>query len=213
MSRGGFKIKRTSDEYAASERVSWIDQFADDIQKASKTAVEVARQRSEVSLHDQVSSVMHNKPAHSSVESLVQELQDRAGLSEYLRRNADASGEGKVAATDYDGIFANVKQSVKEDIINYCKNTIATHRGQTTVPAIQYDILAQFQNEGIQSQDVDEPSVARCISQLISEELNRHPPADLRSEQLGSGVGVLDVDENDDDNSDVLSGLMPASGG
>lgn len=214
MSRGGFKINRNSDEYASSERVSWIDQFADNIHKASKTAVEVARERSEVSLHDQISSVMSNKPAHSSVESLVKELQDRTGLSEYLKRAA-ANPEGRkiTADMDYDSIFAKVKQSVKEDIINYCKNTIATHRGQITVPAIQYDILAQFKGEGIQPQDVDEDSVARCISQLISEELMKHPPADLRSEQLGSGVGVLDVEENDEDNSDIFSGLMPANNG
>lgn len=211
MSRG-FKISRQNYDYVSSERVDWLDRFADSIEQASQlTAVEVARRRNQVSIHDQINSIITRNPSSSfaTVEDKVNDMQERVGLSEYLRR-VSAEEHNKVAqAENFENIFPNLNKDLREDIISFCKNKIANHRGQITVPAIQHDVLDTFRRYGLQPEDVNCEPVAKMISGMILKEQQTNPARDETNVQLGLGVGRDDVDENDADNTDFFQNLMP----
>lgn len=207
MSRG-YKLNRTSYDYVRSERVNWLDQFAEDINNASQcTAVEVSRYRNQLSMHDRINSIMQGNNIHSgkTVEGVVKDMQERVGLKDYLdkviARRADKTAQNE--------LFANLGKDLQKKLVNFCKNKVATHRGQITVPAIQHEILSSF--NGIKPEDINNEKVARFISDIIAKEQKLNPIVDNDSIDLGKGVGVVDVDAEDPDNTDFMKGLMPAS--
>ena len=115
-----FKIDTSSYEYAKSDRVSWLDEFADNVDQATqktaviqterptwldafadniagKSAVEVARERSQSSTYDDISNIFSQSV---TVESKVKELQERIGLTDYLKRAEMISAINKKATGD-----------------------------------------------------------------------------------------------------------------
>ena len=216
MSRG-FKISR--DYYTASEggdRVDWIDDFANRLNKASQikypSAVEVGRQRAATnnSIFDQISSIMGGKPVYSSVQNAVEDMQRRTGLTEYLKRiSSKEKGELEKSAHEPKGgglavcVFSD-DESIKEKIINYIENIIETHNGHIAVPAVQSEVLDTFRGK-CQPEHVNNPLAAKLISEKISSILSRNPqPSDPN---LGRGVG-LDI-EVDQANTDFLAQFQP----
>jgi hypothetical protein len=192
--RGEFKVN------ARGRRVEWLDAFADDFATTIKgrSAVDVARERSQQSIHEQITSIVNNT-AHT-VDSKVKEMQDRTGLTERLKRIAS---NGKKE----DAIFSNFGPKMQQDLLSFCKNRISAYRGQTTVPALQYDLLSTFKQHGLQSQDVNTEDVARWISGLIAAELKMNPPSDTSDADLG----LVDSDQEDEnENVDFFKGIMPA---
>jgi hypothetical protein len=95
MSRNGGKFYR-SDEISVdrADCPTWLDAFA--LKQASKSAVEVARERNRTpSVSDQMSSLISGgPPKFSSVEDVVKDYQSRTGLSSHLQRT---SGLGQAA--------------------------------------------------------------------------------------------------------------------
>lgn len=211
MSRGEFKLNKNSYEYARGERVDWLDAFAENYAEATKiapdkTAVQVARERQQ-STYDQISSIVGNTFQHATVESKVQEMQERTGLTAYLQSMASMTPEeGAQKILD---VFAQFGPKMQEDLMNFCKNKIAAHRGQISIPAIQHDLLATFRQHGIQPQDVNNEDVARCISGLIVDELKMNPPTDVSSTELGK---VDNLEEDDNESADFFKGLQQQGG-
>lgn len=204
MSRGGFKINKNSYEYARSERVDWLDTFADQYAEDSKaspdkSAVQVARERQYQSMHEQISSIVGDS-THATVESKVQDMQERTGLTAYLQSMATDQHVQKAM-----NVFAQFGPKMQEDLMNFCRNKIAAHRGQISIPALQHDLLATFRQHGIQPQDVNNEEVARCISGLIVDELKMNPPADVSSPDLGK---VDNLEEDDNESADFFKGLQ-----
>jgi hypothetical protein len=212
MSRGGFKVSRNGTyDYSAGERVSWLDELASNIEKASKNAVEVARHRSQQSLVDQISSIMHGSQSHGTVESVVQDMQERVGLTAYLNRlEADTDETAKFAqeGVPKQDIFSTLDSQLANDVLVFITNKIATHRGRIHLPAVQEDVLATFKNKGIKPEDINNADVAKYISDAIASELDKQPALDMPSGDLGRGVGVEDV-EADPANTDFFHGLLP----
>jgi hypothetical protein len=219
MSRSGFKIKPTSHEFSGGDRIDWLDEFAEKIAKP-KSAVEVARERTQqVSIYDQINSIVGNNPANRTVESVVRDYQDKVGLSDYLQRVSSEQDSKKVAALNPAeqqqqdpcklASWDKFGPKMKNDLLSYCRNTIETHMGQITVPAVQHDILVTFQQHGMQPQDVNTDEVARCISRLITDELKKRPIDNNDNSDLGKGVGIGN-DVKDDGDDDFLSGLLTA---
>lgn len=206
MSRGGFKITKNSFDFARSERVSWLDEFADKINNASKTAVDVARYRNELSIHDQINSIVSRQPV-STVEDLVKEYRERTGLAEYLK--AQDQGAADKTASSNSEVFSDYPE-LRDQIINFAKNKIETSHGQTSVPHIQSEIMAQFSGNGLLAQDVEGEEVIKLISDLISEVQKQTPTTDISSVDVGAGVG-LDLDDNDEENTDFYHSLMPCT--
>ncbi|HVI40981.1 MAG TPA: hypothetical protein VM577_09995 [Anaerovoracaceae bacterium] len=215
MSRGGFKITR-SDYYETDpgDKIDWLDRFAQDFEKKEskqepKSAVEVARLRNYQSIADQISAIVGGNPRHSSVETAVQDYQERTGLKEYLKRQSSPQDSAKKTANVQ--AFQNLDPRVRDNIINFIKNRIETHRGLVPLPAIQEEILSTFRNEGLQPQDVNNDEVAKLISQAIIDERQKNPESDMNNVNLGRGVGVKDMDDDDGSNSDFFRGLLPVN--
>jgi len=75
---------------APSSCPAWLDSFARQLAvKESKTAVEVARERNQQSIYQQMSALISNPTGSSkfsSVDEIVEDYQNRTGLSEYLKK-------------------------------------------------------------------------------------------------------------------------------
>ena len=220
-----FKIDTSSYEYAKSDRVSWLDEFADNVDQATqktaaiqtdrptwldafadniagKSAVEVARERSQSSTYDDISNIFSQSV---TVESKVKELQERIGLTDYLKRAEMISAINKKAAGDP---FERLGPQMKDDIINYCKNRISGHRGQIAYPALQEDIIKTFKQYGVTPQDVETDDVAHCLDKMITDELLLNPKSEVGQQNLGK----IDTSEDKDstENTDFFKGMTPA---
>lgn len=66
----------------------WLSKFADEFEKNSKTAVEVARDRmQQISIQDQMNAIMSgSRPRFSSVEEAVEHYQQETGLMDYAKQ-------------------------------------------------------------------------------------------------------------------------------
>ena len=203
------KVNRGGSDFVRSERVNWLDQFADSVVKASTiTAVEVARNRQQSSspIYETINSIMMGRSAFSSVDEKVQDMQERTGLKVYLQRVSQE--QNKVDKIASEGPFGDLDKSLREDIINYSTNVVRTSRGLgVTVPSLQYDILAQFKKRGLQPDDVNNELVAKLLSDLILNEKKLHPTVDEHHMDLGKGVGVSDTSD-DADGSCFFDGLQ-----
>lgn len=204
MSRS-FKINRNAYDYIRSERVDWLDQFADNINKASKTAVEVARERNEQSIHDQIHSIMNNKSGRT-VDSVVKDMQERVGLKAYLQSLSKENS--KVAQVSR--LFPELGNDLEDSIKSFIDNNVATHHGQTTVPAVQHELLSIFKNSGLHQDHLDSQPVVEYINKVIAREQGLRP-SQAPAMDLGKGVGVVDVDAEDPENTDFMHHMMPVS--
>jgi len=141
MSRGNYKFNRCdAHEHYSSDRVNWLDEFANKLAKEPQTIVDVSRANSYSSIVDQINSVMTNKPVHATVESVVKDMQERIGLKEYLKVVSNDDGSLKTAQL-------NIDDNLKKRITDYVKYILNTHHGQISLPAIQYELKTSFDNE------------------------------------------------------------------
>lgn len=192
------------------DRVSWLDRFADSLAKNEpKTAVEVARNRGQQSIMEQIYSIMGG---HRTVDSVVNEMQDRVGLKTYLQK-IKADEQKKTVKTaeemvEFPKVFAKLNDKLKSSIDHYLRNYIKTRRGQVTLPEIQYDLISIFKSEGLIPEDVNNLEVAKYVSDLILKEQKIQPSKDSFNPNIGKGVGINDVDD-DGSNSDFFRGLLP----
>lgn len=203
MSRG-IKITRTNHyEYDRGDRVDWVEEFLESFAKNNtENAVEAARKRDQA-IYDQISAIIGGKP--HTVESKVQELQERVGLKEYLNRTTQKTAQ----ATEEPALFPNLDEKTRNSILTLIRNKIKTHHGQISIPAVQHEVLSIFQNQGVTPQDINTPAVAKFINQIIIEENQISPPSNLDNPNIGKGVGVIDIDDDTNANSDFFKGLMP----
>jgi len=192
-------------EYGRSERVSWLDEFADQYGNSQKTAVEVARTRQQNSLADTINAIFNqSRTGHRTVEGLVKDYQKRTGLNEYLQRVSAEQAQTKTASHKND-ILEGFSPNIKEAVLSYAKNIINNHHGHCSVPAVQHDILSTFSHQGVKPSHILNDGFATMISNLIAEVKSQNPHFEI-SQDLGKGVGG-DIDENDTDNSDFLSSI------
>lgn len=187
------KINKTH-EYARSERVNWLDEFADKLaQQEPKSAVEVARQRANVSIYDQINSIM-NHPTYKTVDGVVQEYRERTGLNEYLKRVSEEKQNTKYASQA--SSLDKFGPQLKEDIINFISNTVENHHGHITIPAVQHDVLSMFEQYGVSAEDINTEDVSQLINNLVIEYQSNNPTHNFNSHNLGKGVGLETEDEN-----------------
>lgn len=209
MSRGGLKITRSDySERETGDRVSWIDSFARKIEQVdgSQNAVEAARARDHKSIVDQISAIMSGRSnKKESVEGVVQDMQDRIGLKEYLRR-INAAGQENVS-NDLPKCFSDLPEKIRENIKNYITNTIETHHGNIHVPAIVESVIQMFRLQGVSPQHVNDMEFEKYISDKIVEQKQKNPSEDEHNANIGKGIGV--DKEIDSANTDMFESLMP----
>lgn len=203
--RGGKFTRADYFETSTNSKSGWLDEFAKKLGKEQVTAVEIARQRQQESLSDQIANIMGNKE-FPTVESKVRDLQERTGLGEYLRRQSEREMIGKTASMP----LLNVSDNVRQNVESYIKNRIETHRGHVPVPAIQEDVILTFKNDGVKPEEVNGQEMAKYISDLILSEQQKYP-SDSPDINIGKNVGTQEDLDVDGSNSDFFKGLMPAS--
>lgn len=189
-------VRDDSLKYAPYKRVEWIDRFAREY--AQKLAAQPKDKSS--SVYDQVQSMFGNRNKHHTVDSLVKEMQEKIGLKDYLSAlSSEEQKDGKKVtqaqlqeANKQVTIFPNVDNTIRDQIIQYIKNKIKTHRGAIAIPALQEAIVHVFRSDGIQSKDVNDEAVAKFINQMIIEEKQRNPIKDFTDPNLGKGIGTTD---------------------
>lgn len=212
--RGGFKITR-GDYYEVDrgDQTDLLDNFLKNLEaqnETSKSAVEISRNRNQPSFYDQISAVVGSPPI-SSVEKIVQDMQKRTGLNEYLKRHSTIEeAKTKTAQEVSNDVFAHLDPKLKESILSLIKNKIQTAHGNISIPAIQHEILSIFQTQGVQPKDINTQEVAKVISDLLLEETGKNPGDSVDNYNLGRGVGVTEDDDNNS-NSDFFKGLLPAT--
>ena len=144
MSRGGLKITRTDYQHdylsQASDRVNWIDSFADSY---AKNAVEVSRERNQ-SLMDQINSIMNTK-GQVSMESKLQDLRERTGLNTYLKQASQSS-------TDVP--FQNLPQPLQDKLFSFIDNCISSNNGHVSIPSLQEQLYSTFRTDGVDRKSV-----------------------------------------------------------
>lgn len=216
MSRGGFKITRTTMGENSGDRVDWLDSFARKIEEVSKspiTAVEAARSRDQQSILDQISSIVSRQYKSNSVEDKVQEYQDKIGLKEYLRRvsvskeNAQKKMAQEVIG-DLPESFKKFPQNLINDIKTFVMNKCETHHGNIQVPALVEEVSRTFRQRGVQPQDVNDMQFEKFISDQIVKAKSRNSSFEENNQNLGRGIG-LDNSDMDSGNVDVFEGLIP----
>jgi hypothetical protein len=216
------KISRQADDYEferPDNLSSWLSNFAKSIAK-KPTAVDSARERNAQSVNQMVNSILGNKPVYSSVEDAVNDMRERTGLDAYLKQiKADKDADNVKIASDEiasdeiasDEMTSNLPEplakydSVAQDIDNFVNNTIKNSHGiGSTVPQLQYDILANFGRAGVDSKDVMNDQVVKYLSDCILEAQKNIAPKSPEP-NLGKGIGRAE----EDNNNDAWSGLMP----
>jgi hypothetical protein len=100
----------------------WMEEFAEKMalneqlkKVASKTAVEVARERNQnqPSVFEMMSSIVSaQKPKYSSVEEAVRDYQHRTGLADYLKSNIDLHAKTVLASSELVEPFEDDKTTV-----------------------------------------------------------------------------------------------------
>lgn len=207
MSRGGLKINRVDPNFTdRSDRVDWLDSFADAVEKISKdptTAVEAARSRDIANYTDQISAIISRKQDYNSVEGVVQYYQNQTGLTDYLKRvqsekieeaNRKIAQEIMEAAdgmeNDLPESFGKLSDKDREDIKNFIRNKCETHHGNIQVPALVEEVSQTFRQKGIEPQDVNDTKFEKFISDEIIRAKKQNPNADEHNVNIGLGVGI-----------------------
>lgn len=180
----------------------WMDEFANSLQKVS---VEPMR-NSQLSVYDQISSIMGRKSKHPTVEAAVEDMKERSGLTAYLMKvqsNDEDMPTKKRAQQNQVGIFTKTPQ-VKSTLDNYLEDT----KGNLPIPAIVEKIKSIHKNDVVDEGDWDDPSFLKYINNRNIEVNKKYPNHDNEHQNLGR-VPVYDDAELDPSNSDALHALTP----
>jgi hypothetical protein len=192
-----------------SKRTGWLDDFANQIvtvaEKPVGTAVDAARLRQSQTIIDDIRSIISKKPVHATVASKVDELQERTGLKEYIRRKEILNELTSSASTL--GSLASMDDALKADIDSFVTNKISTKHGNVLVPALQEDILQLFKSRGLTSNDVEDPEFEKYLFEAIKAVKDLSPSHESLKD-LGKGVGIST--EVDKLNSDFFGSLSPS---
>lgn len=191
----------------------WLEAFAAELAKKEKTAVEVAKDRS---VYDQMNAIMGNRPSNpkfSSVDEVVNDIRDRIGLSDYLKKVKSKSVQEAAKQV----LAAAEKKTLKNEdyvpeliqrvpaIEAFIRNVVDTNYG-IQLPALQLAIASTFSRDGVRQQDVDDPDFARYINRILMDRSSCGDSGDYSN--LGRGVGVHR--EFDGLAQNPFSSLMPA---
>jgi hypothetical protein len=195
-------ILRQSDESIGEDH--WLKQFQKSLQKGAVQSKSV-----DSSLFDQINSVMNGKSKYPSVAAVVEDMQQRSGLTAYLDKiSKTTDNSSKKIAQDNQSqipiVFTKCPQ-IKLTLDRYIKDT----KGNLPVPAILEKIKSIHHNDISNDIDWEDENLIREISKqnLIAKRDNPD------TYQNYNNLGARDMDSNstiDPSNTDAFYALMPA---
>lgn len=195
-------VIRESD--SSSSEDNWMNQLAKNLER---NAVEPRKERS---VFDQINNIMNNskKSKFSSVEDAVQDMRERSGLVDYLKKvksAVDRKAEKKAQAQNTPTIF-NTAPMVKNTLENFIRET----RGNATVPAILEKIKEIHRMDVPDPKDWEDENLVKFISATNAKEKAKHPQNDAEYMELGRAPHLQDKDI-DVENTDAFHSLMPVT--
>jgi len=224
MSRGGFKINRNENDYefdlGDQTLPSWLESFANNV---NKTAVEVARERND-SFFDQISNIMggNGKSRFATVESVVEDMQKRTGLAEYLNKLQASAEDNKknrlMAAAEFINSDKNfnenseIPDAVKKnsDVKSFIDHFVNSKHGKVSKHAVLFELENLFSNsDNIEKKDFQDPNLLTYIQNKIEEILKTSPSFDDYS-NMGKSINFESQDKDDSLNNDAFHFANPA---
>lgn len=194
----------------ASKCPDWLDRFAAEL----GTVVEQARERnSQHSLHDQINSVVNNMPLRT-VDSLVQDMQERTGLSQYLK---NISAKERVNKRTLEAIAADLTKSAEEysdvpklfqdipETKSFIDNMVKGSHGTIAIEAVIESLKECYAKDS----DFDMVKVEDdAVREYINSQLASHKQEDRDHNDANIGTPEITTDdENDPDNTDMFANI------
>lgn len=186
-----------------SQSTSWFDEcllkMSEQLNAKDKNIVEQSRERQAQSVLDQINLMLTSRPSET-VESKVQELQERMGLKQFLKQESekDLQQIPKFAfLVSENELFLKLKPHIRENILQFIRNIIENSRGIITIPAVQANVYDIFKNQGLQLEEINDEKVLRYINQIIAEFQARNV-SETSDMSLGKGLGNDESGENTD---------------
>jgi hypothetical protein len=205
-------------EYSRAERVDWLDRFAKEQvekEKSISTVVDQARERNQKSMLDQISYVIDKKPRHASVESIVQEMQERTGLTEYIKRLSVTNSEQKKTAqedekskVDQEKVLAQFDAELKKKILTFIKNQLESTRSNISDQAIIEGLArsVELKKMGLHEEDISNDDFRAMINQMKEDVQKSNPSQNANEDRL---FGKEIAEPFDGSNEDVFKNMQP----
>lgn len=205
-------VSRQADQ--AVDEDGWLYRLQKNL---SKDAVQP---RAQVSLFDQINSIMNGKSKYPSVEAAVQDMKERSGLTAYLdsisKQSSDEDKEPatkKVASDNQQAIDKKVDMTpivlqkhppVRKTIENYIRDT----KGNLPVPAIIEKIRSIHQADVTDAKDWDDDKLIILVSKLNLGAKKDNPSTFQDYNNLGKRDSGSS-DDIDPSNTDAFFALTP----
>lgn len=186
-------ISRDNGAVERSEREpSWFGDFVSNLEKNS------VKSKKDVSVIEQINSILGNKSKYSNVEEAVLDMQKRTGLFDYLQRKQAALEAPKQEPE----IFSKIPM-MKTYIDNYVKG-----RPGTSAESVANDLMAFGPvKDHLPQSDTLPPDVYRYINDKIAETKSAHPNSD--AENMDIGKLDMHIDDNVTKDNDPFANCMP----
>jgi hypothetical protein len=209
-------VSRNTDEHISEDH--WLKKFENTLQKGA------VQPKSQQSLFDQINSIMNGSGSkHTSVQSAVDDMMQRSGLTNYLKVSEQEVPKTKTASdqnNDFDKslpVEPKQKDTTTPDVIRTNPNVLKTlenyiraTRGNLPIPAIIDKIRSIHHADVSEDKAWDDDKLIRLVSKLNLEAKKNNPASYEDYNNLA--VGDRDNAESDVDpsNTDAFNALMPA---
>jgi len=210
-------ISKNSDDNYQEDH--WLKQFEKNLLK------DAVQPRNNSSLFDQINSIMNgsSKSKYPSVEAAVQDMQERSGLTAYLKA-VKSLEESKVATQNQKDKRSIASEEIQADaknaeslptVIKKCpaimqtlENYIRDSKGNLPVPAIIDKIHAIHKNDVSNDKDWNEDKLIMLVSKMNLAAKTNNPNNYQHFGNLGNkDIGTVDIDPS---NTDAFFALNPA---
>lgn len=194
------KISKTASQESNSD--SWLKEFEESLIKTA-----VYSREDDYNLFNRINSIMNGKPKYQSVQSAVEDMKMRSGLTKYLENIKISEEKESTKKIAQNNSLPKVVQ-MNPEIGTTIQNIVESSHGTSPVFSILERVKSIYKNDGLISDPKywENDDIPRYISRLnLIEKSKGYSPT------INSNLGKVDYQSEDDpSNSDAFIGLMPA---
>jgi hypothetical protein len=190
-------ISTTNDNY-------WFNQIKDNLEKSAVQPVSD-------SIFNQINSIVNTKSKHKTVASVVEEMKQRSGLTDYLKKQelnkvSEQVNNEKTASEHAKNMPSVIKKcpSILRTFENYIRDT----NGNLPIPAIIDKVKSIHYSDVPVDKDWEEDNLLHLVSQLNLHAKKNNPNILQHYTNLGVSERTNDMDL-DPSNIDAFHALMP----
>lgn len=182
----------------------WLKEFKNKLEKGA------VQPKSTENIYDQINSIMNNKSKYPSVEAAVEDMKQRSGLIDYLKKI------NKIASDNNSAIDKNIPiEEIKVPVViqkcpaikNTLENIIHDTNGNSSLPAIIDRLKSIHKTDVHEDKDWEDQLLIIFVGRLNLQEKAKQSKVD------NNNLGIRDTSMSSDidpSNTDAFSILMPA---